>query len=633
MDRRSSRFRLTAWLAAASLMATGAWPQAPSARAQDPGTSGGDPPARVGRLARLSGEVSTHGAGATQWTPAVLNFPFVAGDALWTQPQAQADIEIGESLFTLADETELDLTTLDAQSLVAAEPQGAIFVDLRHVQPGQTYTIDTPRGAVQIATDGEYEILAGDTSTPTRVAVVRGAAQLTSGNLALRAHAGQMAVATGARDGQGDIEPLSSYDRFLTTMLARNSVPVQAPQVAQGMTGAEGLSQYGSWQSNPDYGEIWYPQVSPDWVPYREGSWSYIEPWGWTWVDDEPWGFAPFHYGRWTQVDQRWGWIPGEPGEPIEATPAYSPALVDFLVAGAAVGVTAAVLASSLGSGRGDIGWVPLGPRERYTPPFRCSDRYRQRLNPGHGWRQPEWGEGVDHRAGFHNRGGMTIAPALAVARSRQIRGVGAGIGSARGDAFRNASMVRPLRGALPIRPTAETRGVTPPAARRLGINAELAHPRAPGPAINPALHGGRIPLRGGGQAAQRQTVRPAPGPALSPGARPRPGHTPGAAIMPPIAPRAAPVEPRVFRPAPQHLPPAQLRQFRARPPEVLRPPMTPRPPEVLRPPMTPRPPMAFRPPMVQQPMQQPRMVPMRPIAPPPRAALPPPARAGAPPR
>ena len=39
------------------------------------------------------------------------------------------------------------------------------------------------------------------------------------------------------------------------------------------------------------------------------GSWQ--APWGWTWVDDAPWGFAPYHYGRWAQVDDSWAWVPG----------------------------------------------------------------------------------------------------------------------------------------------------------------------------------------------------------------------------------------------------------------------------------------------------------------------------------
>jgi len=73
---------------------------------------------------------------------------------------------------------------------------------------------------------------------------------------------------------------------------------------------------------------VWYPsRVDADWAPYRNGHWAWIDPWGWTWVDDAPWGFAPFHYGRWAYVSNRWGWIPG----PRTYRAVYAPALVAFL--------------------------------------------------------------------------------------------------------------------------------------------------------------------------------------------------------------------------------------------------------------------------------------------------------------
>ncbi len=640
MNRHSRTFRLTIWLATTSLAVTGSIGTSPG-WTQGAGTQGAgtqlaaDPPARVGRLARLDGVVSTHAAGSTQWTPAVLNFPFVSGDALWTQPKAQADIEVGATLATLADSTELDLASLDDHALVAMEPQGAVFLDVRDVRPGDTYTINTPRGAVQIATAGEYEILAGDISTPTRVAVVRGEAQLTSGSLALRAGQGQMAVVTGDQDVQGDVESLNAYDPFLTAMLARNSAPVTAPQPVQDMTGVAGLSQYGSWQDSPDYGQVWYPQVAPDWVPYRDGSWSYVAPWGWTWVDNEPWGFAPFHYGRWAQVGGRWCWVPTQYDAPEQFEPVYSPALVDFVVAGAVAGAAAGLLAASLASGRGDVGWVPLGPREAYEPPYGGSRRYRDRLNWGHGWHRPTWVDGPDHRRpgnvtiatnnGFINRRALTVAPVGVMTRSQQIRPVARGFEGRGARGFQSAS-VQSLQGRLPMRPVAETRGLTPQAAQRLGLGGP-AHPPAPGPAVNPAIRhqvglaGGRLPFRNGPPSASfRPEPGHAPGPAIqraAPPQGPRPPQLPGrpvAPAMPPLRshqPNAA-LEPRPAMRPPEAghpaMPPPQVIRPRGLEPPAQRPIATPRPGpapgaprmEIQRPmvprPEPPRPPMIMRP-------------------------------------
>lgn len=64
--------------------------------------------------------------------------------------------------------------------------------------------------------------------------------------------------------------------------------------------GYEGLDQYGRWDNQPGYGQVWMPTtVAVGWAPYHDGHWAWIAPWGWTWVDDAPWGFAPYHYGRW----------------------------------------------------------------------------------------------------------------------------------------------------------------------------------------------------------------------------------------------------------------------------------------------------------------------------------------------
>ena len=91
---------------------------------------------------------------------------------------------------------------------------------------------------------------------------------------------------------------------------------------------SDDLDSYGSWSVQPEYGNVWFPRtVAAGWVPYRDGHWAWIDPWGWTWVDDAPWGFAPFHYGRWAYFDRGWGWVPG----PRTVRPVYAPALVAFV--------------------------------------------------------------------------------------------------------------------------------------------------------------------------------------------------------------------------------------------------------------------------------------------------------------
>jgi uncharacterized protein DUF6600 len=56
------------------------------------------------------------------------------------------------------------------------------------------------------------------------------------------------------------------------------------------VVGYEYLDDYGDWQSNQQYGHVWFPRVSAGWVPYQQGHWTWIDPWGWTWILATMWG-------------------------------------------------------------------------------------------------------------------------------------------------------------------------------------------------------------------------------------------------------------------------------------------------------------------------------------------------------
>ncbi len=140
--------------------------------------------------------------------------------------------------------------------------------------------------------------------------------------------------------------------------------------VSDEVIGAADLDEYGAWDDMPSYGSVWFPaRVASGWAPYRSGHWAWIDPWGWTWVDNAPWGFAPFHYGRWVYVGNRWGWLPG----PVAMRPVYAPALVVF--------VGGSNWQSGYARGGAPVGWCPLGPRDVYVPPYRVSRGYYTHVN------------------------------------------------------------------------------------------------------------------------------------------------------------------------------------------------------------------------------------------------------------
>ncbi len=136
------------------------------------------------------------------------------------------------------------------------------------------------------------------------------------------------------------------------------------------MTGYEELDFHGEWIPDANYGNVWVPRVVPTgWAPYRDGQWRWVRPWGWTWVDHAPWGYAPFHYGRWVTIGNRWCWWPG--GHHVR--PVWAPALVGF--------VGGSNLSVSVGFGGPVVGWYPLAPWHHYRPHYRHNPRYVTVIN------------------------------------------------------------------------------------------------------------------------------------------------------------------------------------------------------------------------------------------------------------
>ena len=76
----------------------------------------------------------------------------------------------------------------------------------------------------------------------------------------------------------------------------------------------DNLGSYGNWIEVGNYGYCFQPSVAvsnPNWRPYTDGYWAYTDV-GWTWVSYEDFGWATYHYGRWTRLqDYGWIWVPG----------------------------------------------------------------------------------------------------------------------------------------------------------------------------------------------------------------------------------------------------------------------------------------------------------------------------------
>jgi len=336
-----------------------------------------DPPGRVARLSEFSGQVWLYNADSgSEWVSAVRNRPVTTGDRLATEAGARAELQIGSTTVRLDSNSELEVSALDDERISLQLVSGsatARVVDLAGV--GQ-FDVSTDEGRFVVQRSGSYRF--DRDGSASRVSVYSGLAHYEGPNSGLSVSPGQRGefwIDSGGVAQYTMSAPVndafaawnSDRDR---RVVASTSVRYVSPE----MTGAEELDRYGRWEQSPEYGALWIPTVvAVDWAPYRTGHWAWVRPWGWTWVDDAPWGFAPFHYGRWVNVRDRWCWTPGA----RVARPVYAPALVAW------VGGPRANVSITIGGGPA-VGWFPLAPREVYVPSYRVSPHYAQNINITH---------------------------------------------------------------------------------------------------------------------------------------------------------------------------------------------------------------------------------------------------------
>ncbi len=339
------------------------------------GNANADPPARVARLGYIQGQVSFSPAGDAAWVQATLNRPLTIGDHLWTDLGSRAELQIGGAAMRIGASTDVMITNLDDSIVQVQLSQGSLRVRVRQMARNQSFEVDTPNLAFSLSLAGDYRVDVDPSGDSTQVTVKVGQAQVYGGDASYVVNAGQgyRFYSTNLSDYETlRDQPEDELDRWSHDRDRRVASSNSARYVSYEVVGYEDLDAFGSWRPDPSYGNVWRPSRVPSgWTPYRDGHWTWIDPWGWSWVDDEPWGYAVSHYGRWAHVSGSWGWIPG----PRREQAVYAPALVVFLGGKIFQGAVPA------GDSGGAVGWFPLAPREVYQPAYQVSRGYFDRVN------------------------------------------------------------------------------------------------------------------------------------------------------------------------------------------------------------------------------------------------------------
>ena len=334
-----------------------------------------DAPNRVARLSTFAGDVQLANE-REGWRPIPRNYAVTAGDNLWVSEGGRAELDIGPIQLWLSGASNVSLDRLDDQSIVARISQGSMAVRIRAWEQQDALRVVTASAEIALLQPGFYVLNAASHYAPATMSVRSGQAEVLANGRSQLVNRGDSVLldGSGARfdrnsnytsNANGGFEAwASARDRRNDRWDARN-----AGQLSPWMVGARDLDEYGNWDNDYEYGRIWYPTaVAAGWAPYRNGRWSWVQPWGWTWVDDAAWGFAPFHYGRWVRIGARWAWSPGA----AVGRPVYAPALVTFF------GGDGWSVGANLGP---TYSWVPLGWNEPFVPWYTYSPNYWRQVN------------------------------------------------------------------------------------------------------------------------------------------------------------------------------------------------------------------------------------------------------------
>jgi len=319
-----------------------------------------EPGRAVARISVMNGDVSVRRGDSGDVVAAALNAPLMADDRLLTSTSGRAEVQLDHAnMIRVAPSSEVRFAGLDRASFQLQIAAGT--VTFRVLRPSQAQVeLDTPSVAVRPLRQGIYRISVHDDGT-SEITVRSGEAEIDSQRGGERLEAGQTMNARGpSSDPEFQIVqaiPPDAWDRFSDDRDRYLERSQSYQHVSPDVYGAEDLDQYGQWTSDPNYGQVWVPQVQPGWAPYQSGRWVWEDYYGWTWVSADPWGWAPYHYGRWFYGPVGWAWYPG----PIYGPHYWAPAYVGFFGWGGGVGV-------GVEFGFGGIGWVALAPFEIFHP-------------------------------------------------------------------------------------------------------------------------------------------------------------------------------------------------------------------------------------------------------------------------
>jgi hypothetical protein len=271
-----------------------------------------DSPARIAQLAYVEGAISYQEANERP-SSALPERPLEAGDRLATERDGRAELTLGSATVRLDRDTDLRIVDLDASSVHFELADGAAIFRVDELFEDESFAVTTPNTTIRFQAPGEYRVDVPEDGTTT-LTVRAGDAEVETAEGPVRIADGQRARIEGSEALTSLIAPqwTDDFDNWVLdreVQLAENAPPPYESEYAPDGT----LDDYGDWQDDPQYGQVWMPSYAyGGYDPFATGYWSYTG-YGYSWVNPMPWG--PYtYYGHWTYLPQynRYGWVARE---------------------------------------------------------------------------------------------------------------------------------------------------------------------------------------------------------------------------------------------------------------------------------------------------------------------------------
>jgi FecR protein len=340
-------------------------PQGPPDQVQGQVEDNGDSPEHgVARLSVVQGNVTIKQADTGEESAAVVNGPLMKEDMVLTGDNSRAEVQFDSvNMVRIAPNSQVRFGEVQFHNYALQVAAGTATYRVLRDNDAQV-EISLPAVSLRPVRQGVYRFTVMPDGQ-TQITVLSGEGEVYSAKGSEKLSQGQMMMVRGQEtDPEFQVVAAAQpdeWDRWNDQRDFAFNRAVSPRYVSPDVYGTEELDPYGSWQNDPEYGNVWIPRVDADWAPYREGRWTWVNYYGWTWVSADPWGWAPYHYGRWFHGARGWGWYPG----PISARYYWRPALVGFFGWGSGFGSGVSI---GVGFGYANVGWVPLAPHEVYRP-------------------------------------------------------------------------------------------------------------------------------------------------------------------------------------------------------------------------------------------------------------------------